>query len=55
MNHKLGWCLIFVPYYSLTELAPAITFALVMQKYGEINVAGENVEVPPVVPPQPEQ
>lgn len=50
-QHQLAWCLIFVPYYSLTEFAPAITFALVMQKYGEINVAGENVVVPPVVPP----
>lgn len=50
-EHQLAWCLIFVPYYSLTEFAPAITFALVMQKYGEINEAAENVVVLPVVPP----
>ena len=30
------WCLIFVPYYALTEFTPAVMFALVMQKYGEV-------------------
>ena len=27
------WCILFIPYYIITEFAPAITFAIVMQKY----------------------
>lgn len=30
------WTILFLPYYGLTEFAPAITFAVVMQKYGEV-------------------
>lgn len=29
------WSLLFIPFYILTEFVPAITFAIVMQKYGE--------------------
>ena len=30
------WCAIFIPYYIGTEFVPAIMFALVMEKYGEV-------------------
>ena len=30
------WCIIFLPYYTLTEYVPACVFAFVMFKYGEI-------------------
>ena len=32
-NSQFVWCILFIPYYMLTEFAPAITFAIVMQKY----------------------
>ncbi len=34
-NNVFVWCILFVPFYILTEFAPAISFALVMQKYNE--------------------
>jgi len=30
------WCLMFIPYYILTEFLPAAIFAITMFKYGEI-------------------
>lgn len=35
-NNIFAWCLLFVPYYTITEFAPAIIFGLVMQKYGQV-------------------
>ena len=29
------WCLLFIPYYSITEFAPGVIFGIVMQKYWE--------------------
>lgn len=29
------WCMIFIPFYVITEFIPAVTFAVVMTKYGE--------------------
>jgi len=31
----LLWDLIFIPFYLITEFAPSVVFAIVMQKYGE--------------------
>jgi hypothetical protein len=35
-NHVVIWCVLFIPYYIITEFAPAIAFAFVMLKYHEI-------------------
>jgi hypothetical protein len=32
-TNQFVWCILFIPYYIITEFAPAITFAIVMQKY----------------------
>jgi hypothetical protein len=34
-NNVFVWCILFVPFYILTEFAPALSFAIVMQKYNE--------------------
>ena len=34
-DNILLWSLMFIPYYIATEFIPSITFAIVMQKYGE--------------------
>jgi hypothetical protein len=36
LDHPFWWAALFIPYYSVSEFLPAITFAVVMEKYGEI-------------------
>ena len=35
-NNNILWCVLFIPYYLVTECLPAAIFAFVMFKYGEI-------------------
>ena len=35
-DNIVKWCFIFIPYYALTEFTPAIIFAIVMNKYGQV-------------------
>jgi uncharacterized membrane protein len=35
-NHIILWCILFIPFYIITEFLPACTFALVMSKYHEV-------------------
>ena len=34
-SHTL-WCLMYIPFYAITEFVPAIVFGVVMYKYGEV-------------------
>jgi hypothetical protein len=35
IKNELMWSLIFIPFYIITELAPSVMFAIVMDKYRE--------------------
>ena len=40
-THVVVWCILFIPYYVITEFAPAVAFAFVMHKYYEVTHEGD--------------
>lgn len=42
-TNEVLWAMIFIPFFIITEFVPAITFAIVMEKYGEEQSPNNNL------------